>query len=389
MAYGQRIRSFDREPESLLSHEMLRMIKSRTTAIELTPHLRRLDLNIHGMADLVLCSILVNVSLTSLSLDFGNCGRKLDVGVLHSIFSKTPRLRKLHLDGDFVEALRQSTSKLTLEKFSFSLCHHPDHLPSVVRNLGLVLPVTCLHADVPSAAAAWTTAAGFKEGLFASLWSLKISASFASVLKCFPGVPSLTELAISSYCSEDASTVDQLLRSASEDLLSLGALCINGALFANWNSLTFAMLTRQKVIRRLTNFSLSWPTALRGSNDHLISLLRHMPEVETLRLTPWSHNAGESGLTLDVLPAFARHCPRLRDLELFIDCRILPSTDSLEDGHTRRSALRNLNLSGSPFNFDVSKDRTPWLNSLLPKSCGLRYNSLVEAEFKRLRVASD
>ena len=141
----------------------------------------------------------------------------------------------------------------------------------------------------------------------------------------------------------------------------------------------------------MTTFRLRWLTALTGSNDDLISLILHMPGIECLCLSR-QRVQGESDLTLDVLPAFAYRCPKLRDLKLFVDCRIPPSVETLADEYARHGALESVVLGASPTNTEERLILASWLNRLLPKACNVYFfyktASLLE-ELRHLQGAFD
>ena len=128
---------------------------------------------------------------------------------------------------------------------------------------------------------------------------------------------------------------------------------------------------------------------MRGFNDDLESLLSHMPDIERLYLYSYE---GEFDLTLDVLPAFAYRCPKLRDLKLFVDCRIPPSVETLADEYARHGALESVVLGASPTNIEERLILASWLNRLLLKSCNVYFfyktASLLE-ELRHLQGAFD
>ena len=95
-----------------------------------------------------------------------------------------------------------------------------------------------------------------------------------------------------------------------------------------------------------------------------------MPDIKHLDLNA-SPGQGRSDLTLDLLPAISYHCPKLRYLRLFIDCRILPPTEALADGYSRRSTLKEISLGNSPFNLGESQIIASWLDAFLPESCNV------------------
>ena len=375
------------------------MIGSRMKTSVLTPRLQDLSSTILDVTDLTLCSILASDSLTSLTLDFTPRMQEPSMDVLYSIFSRAPQLRTLsvyaHLsffDGDFPRTLRQATSHLQLEKLSLTIRVCSLRLPSIVRGIGATLPVTHLsvwnYSDVPR-----LIEAGFGEGLFASLTSFKICAGFAGMSSCFPGIPRLKNLFVDSKSPEDASTLDRLLSSASAHLASLDDLQIVSSDCVDEGLLTFALLSRHSVMRRLSTFMLCWRTALKGSNDDLDSLLFHMRNIERLCLT-CNLAKNKSDLTLDVLPACAYRCPKLRSLSLPIDCRIPPSAEALADEYSRRSALKSLDLWDSLINKGEPHILASWLNRLLPISCFVAIHWFpareeLEEELRRLRSTSD
>ena len=206
-------------------------------------------------------------------------------------------------------------------------------------------------------------------------------------------MPRLEELEVYSRWCEDISTVDRLLNSASRHLHSLVKLEIKGDVLGNSAPLSFSMLGQHSIICKLTSFWLDWPSALQGSNQDLTSLLLRMPAVERLNLNGTPHK-GFSDLTMDALPAFARHCPKLRYLKVLLDCRIPPSVETLADGYARRCVLEDLDLGKSPCNPSETRDLACWLNALVPKSCWLGYQDVysyseVEMELERLRAAPD
>lgn len=351
-------------------------------ATELTPRLREIEVIISGENVLTLCSILASKSLKYLILgSLPSLGPKPSTGDLRRIFSRTPHLSELDirvdldfLESDFLEIIQKGTSKMNLERLSFHSRSYDGLLPAVLKALGSALPVTHL-ISLRASDPACPTKAGFGEGLFSSLTSLEIAASFSSMLTCLRGVPGLTKLLISSEWPEDVSTVDMLLGSISEYLPSLVSLKVHCHTLLAKIPLTFRMLSQHSVMRRLTNFELEWPAAFEGSNDHLISLVSHMPAVEELALEV-TRDTGTSNLTLDVLAALSRQCPKLRKLTLNIDCRVQPSAELLANGRAKHSALRVLHLNQSPFNDDFQGIIfASWLSVLLPESCSIWHSN--------------
>lgn len=379
------------------------IIWSRTRAIELTPHLQKLNLYILGVTDLTLCAILSNRSLADLHLDFSDCEQRPDTEILYHIFSRAPQLRKLHitakhsfLDGDLPEILRQALLNADLEKFCLTVDEDSRQPPPATRKFGLALPITHLvlwcfsDAFLP-------IKIGIREGLFESLSSLDIKASFTNMSSCFSGTPRLSRLKITSRWPEDASTVDHLLACASRCLPSMKNLGIwaQAVIRTDEDSMTYRMLGKHSVVRSLTHFSLKGPSALGGTNDDLASLILCMPNIVDLFLTYSLVGDVRSDLTLDILSTFAFLCPKLRHLGLLIDCRIPPSLETLENDCTSYSVLERLSLAKSPINPMEPHILASWLKRILPKSCSVSFSYLlygrekVKEELERLRSESD
>lgn len=354
---------------------------------------------VHDATDIALCEILAGPCLRFLRLDYTNREQRPGFGVLRGIFSRTPRLRRIHIfanvslfDGYFPKSLGGAMSNLKLEELSLSLFMYIPRFKSIIREIGSALPVTHLDVEQFNSDASWATETGLKKGSFASLTSLEIFASFAGISLCFPEISGLTKLNVRSKWPEEASTVNRLLGSASQYLPSLNTLYITCDGLVNEGPLTFAMLGQYSVVSRLITFKLRWPTALRGSINNLVS---HMPDIVHLDLNAYPDN-GEPELTLDVLSIFANRCHKLRDLYLFIDCRVPPAIETWADERAiNSSALEMLDLGISPFNMGEPQAFASWLNRLLPKTCSVFIPGLpserkkVEKELERLRGTTD
>ena len=116
----------------------------------------------------------------------------------------------------------------------------------------------------------------------------------------------------------------------------------------------------------LTLFELHWETPLAMSHADLEDLAASWPALETLILNPQPLPSAEpSPLTLDALLPFARHCPRLRTLGLYISASAPHGT--LGVTYTPFRSLRKLDFGVSSI-----ADAAPvalFLSQLCPSDC--------------------
>jgi hypothetical protein len=203
------------------------------------------------------------------------------------------------------------------------------------------------------------------EGAFPSLWDLSMTASFDNAARFIhkPFAPtSITMLYIDSQVLETPADVLNLLHTIADNchlLESLGLVSTIDASFVSADQPQKADcigIDTLKPLFQCTNLNAlelvhQYPLDLQQEDVELIAT--KWPSLETLLLNNEPVYLSQSNLTLQALLPFARHCPKLRHLGLFIHATTadLPSISSFglpsSDDHPRFRSLRRLSMGVS------------------------------------------
>jgi len=173
------------------------------------------------------------------------------------------------------------------------------------------------------------------EDAFPSLFDLSLAANLTDMSCFFQGdfAPlNLTDLYIHTTRLESAGSVHNILLILSESCHMLRFLGLD--MCSKWtqsplraedgsveDNITLAILEPLLAFSQLAHLWLTYHRRLQLTNADLQSLLSRWPTIEKLTLNPEPMLLDEpSCLTLDVLPVIAKHCPSMRELQLYLDC---------------------------------------------------------------------
>ncbi|PPQ76084.1 hypothetical protein CVT26_004591 [Gymnopilus dilepis] len=235
-----------------------------------------------------------------------------------------------------------------------------------------------------------------EEGAFPVLWDHSMAVGFddAARFHNLPYAPAnLTMLYIDSNVVERPSSVRNLLSVIAENcqlLQSLALVSVRDASLSYMEDndfdpdfmISFDHLKPMLKIQGLTSMELvhQYPLSLDRSNIEQIA--SSWPSIETLILNNEPVYLEKSNLTLEALIPFARHCPKLSQLGLFIDADNIP--DIPVDDHTSTSggsvdysslpqftSLRGLSMGISIISEEQFNRASLFLSHLLPLECRL------------------
>lgn len=223
------------------------------------------------------------------------------------------------------------------------------------------------------------------EGAFPALWDHSITASFEDVAR-FVDIPfaptNLTTLYVDSEIIETPKSVHDILSILSENcqmlkflaLVSLRAASTDYLLeypFDETMSITMETLQPLLKLTNLTSLELvhQYPLALK--QHHIELLAATWPALETLLLNTEPVYSNESNLTLDALTPFAKYCPKLTHLGVFLDATTVetPLALSVPFPTPVFQRLKRLSMGVSI----IKDDHTValYLSQLLPLHCVL------------------
>jgi hypothetical protein len=178
------------------------------------------------------------------------------------------------------------------------------------------------------------------EGAFPSLHHLAIMTSFSNVTEFlkFPFFPSnLTVLRITSLSSEEPSEVHELSVAVAGNCRLLTTFCLSSMLYSGGNleePPTLNTLRPLLSCSKMTTFEIVHRLQLSLQLEDIEEIASKWPSLDTLILNnnPVLPLPRESQLTLRSLLPFARHCPRLQHLGLFLDASTIdiPSAHELQ-----------------------------------------------------------
>ena len=233
-----------------------------------------------------------------------------------------------------------------------------------------------------------------EEGAFPSLWDLSLAISYQDFTRFInaPFAPTnLKMLYIDSQLFEAPEDVKVMLASLSENCQLLETLALlsrvdvpNGILGfdpADEQCITFDTLKSLLNCPNLTSFELVHGCPVMMTQDEIEELAEKWPSLEALLLNNEPGFINNANLTLDALLPFARHCPRLRHLGLFINASTIGQsynstpTSSLSPSKRIRAprdppkfkSLKKLSMGVSPIS-DIN-GVTLFLSSILPNAC--------------------
>ncbi|KAF9441510.1 hypothetical protein P691DRAFT_779783, partial [Macrolepiota fuliginosa MF-IS2] len=170
------------------------------------------------------------------------------------------------------------------------------------------------------------------EGAFASLWDLSLTAAYKDVERflTIPFSPSnLTMLYVESPNIESPTIIQRLFTAISENCQMLKLLALISPRRATSDSDPTTIDVDQRInmetlkpllgCANLTSLEIIHRHPLGLQREDLEVLALRWPSLETLNLNNEPLDLHSSDLTLDILIPFARHCPHLTHLSIFID----------------------------------------------------------------------
>jgi hypothetical protein len=223
------------------------------------------------------------------------------------------------------------------------------------------------------------------EGAFPALWDHSITASFDDVAR-FVDIPfaptNLTTIYVDSDVIETPQSVHDILSILSENcqmlkFLALVSLRDASTAFLIENpfdqTMVITMETLQPVLKliNLTSLELAhqYPLALKQHDIELLAAT--WPALETLLLNTEPVYSENSNLTLEALTPFAKYCPKLTHLGIFLDATIVETPLALSATYPTPvfQRLRRLSMGVSI----IKDDHTValYLSQLLPLQCAL------------------
>ncbi|KAF8629309.1 hypothetical protein AX15_003513 [Amanita polypyramis BW_CC] len=227
-----------------------------------------------------------------------------------------------------------------------------------------------------------------EEGVFPSLWDLGLAVCYDDFTRFInaPFAPTnLRMVYLDSQFFETPEGIKSLLVALSENCQLLQSLAllsrvdvmngIQGIDPADEQCITFDILKPLLNCPNLTSFELVHGCPVVVTQDEIEELAEKWPSLETLLLNNEPGFINDARLTLDALLPFARHCPRLRHLGMFINASTVGQT--YNSTPTRRSrepryapifkSLRKLSMGVSPVS-DIN-GVTLFLSSICPADC--------------------
>ncbi|KAJ7104266.1 hypothetical protein B0H15DRAFT_809280 [Mycena belliarum] len=230
-----------------------------------------------------------------------------------------------------------------------------------------------------------------KTGAFPSLWDLSLTVSLSDGLKFMrdsSAPTNLTSLYFDSHLVETPAVVHELLSILAETchlLESLGIITlINSANTPpSAEVLSFSTLSPLQNFPNLTIFELIHQNPLVLTVDDLDQLARSWPSLRKLILNNEPAASDNSSLTLNALLPFARHCPELEQLGLFINASTadLPSTystDVTSASHKPFTKLQRLSMGVSLI--DDEGAVALFLSQICPLSTEIEYGVTWETD---------
>lgn len=215
-----------------------------------------------------------------------------------------------------------------------------------------------------------------EEGAFPALWDLSLSATFRDLARFFGlefAPTNLTSLYIDSGIIETAASVHKLLCVVADSCqlltdLSLTSLRLEPMDGDEPYKITFAHLKPVVKMGNLKTLDIlhHYPLALKI--EDIESLASSWPSLKSLILNNDPPHLLPSELTMEALLPFARHCPKLTHLGLFVDASRIPSVPATIASF---KCLQRLSLGTS--NIDDDKSAALYLSRVLPSGCSVDF----------------
>ncbi|GLB38865.1 hypothetical protein LshimejAT787_0600270 [Lyophyllum shimeji] len=221
------------------------------------------------------------------------------------------------------------------------------------------------------------------EGSFPSLWDLSITVSFTDAIRFFNASfapANLTSLYLDSSITETPADVLNLITVVAENCQLLKALGLVSSVDASTvateppdrdDCITIDTLRPLLKCPNLTSFDLVHHYPLHLEQTNIEEIASSWPGLETLVLNNEPAYLDHASLTLRSLLPFARHCPKLRKLGLFLNATtadLAPSTDRASSyEHPPFRALRRLSMGVS--NIHDAGAVALFLSEICPLQC--------------------
>ncbi|THU76566.1 hypothetical protein K435DRAFT_846558, partial [Dendrothele bispora CBS 962.96] len=201
-----------------------------------------------------------------------------------------------------------------------------------------------------------------------------LTASFSSRMS------QLTTVIVTTKIIESPSDVMALLSAVVQTCPKLSSLCLDIEEYVlpddEPSRIQMKHLKPLLACSTLTEFSLEHPYALALDNNDIEEITSHLKALEVLSLNP---NVKETvpitALTLETLLSFARHCPRIRKIGLFLQADVTVSTSEAILAKFPSTSLQNLDR------LDVGKSHitnpmavASFLSEILPLGVELKYS---------------
>jgi hypothetical protein len=365
MTYARRVRKFtykDLNPQPQVSPVALAEISETRTSLSLLPRLRELTYITAFPTQRRFAALFMNESVRRLNL-------QLDDGPepLQPYFDNIPA-RMPHLT---VLDLRTSRTASSIEKdFVHLLCELPCLEKVVVPNYHITSRIMETLAKFPNIGVIefqYNQGIGDKvdiedfnphipEDGFPVLWDLSLSAHLSKLIPVVvntlaPAAKNLTSLYVDALSVESEASVRKYFTVVGENFPLIKSVYV----VTQWDevepefeALTIDTLKPLLSCPHLTTFELMHPAPLRLTLDDLETLASGWPTIENLDLNKEPVVLGpalgtKSNLTLRALLPFARNCPNLRKLGLYLHATEteLPSASEIQRPFTK---LTNLNV---------------------------------------------
>lgn len=215
---------------------------------------------------------------------------------------------------------------------------------------------------------------------FPALLNISMTTTFhgtARFLKHKFPFTNLTELSVASAINENPSSIHSLISVVSENcqfltdisLVSyLGETSVPEGINQSLNHITIEVLKPLLKLSKLVNVEITHRHPLALSQKDIELIASSWPSLNSLHLNPHPVHHTQSNLTLKALVPFAKHCPKLEFLGLFVDAssenELFRQVDlvSFQD-------LRLLDISTSII--DKTAHVAVCLSGILPLNCGL------------------
>ncbi|KAF9000305.1 hypothetical protein BDQ17DRAFT_1245744 [Cyathus striatus] len=337
--YSRRVRKLTYEPETM-KRQLLQSVfddAARTrTSLNMLPNLKTL----HWSGELSICVPFMHSNIKHFVMVLPSPNSTRDLGTFFDdVAMRMPALRTLdirsvipmhEIESDMIRLL---SGLLKLRKVIFPRYYFTTHIAesmSRLPDLGII-EFQYFHeqgwGDQDDTAVFYPV---LKEGAFPSLWDLSFTVCYADAGR-FLSIPfaptNLTMLYIDSEKTETASAIHEVLTIVSENCQLLTALALvslrdpSQELDDEDDEYRITMDTIKPLLScpNLTSLEFVHQFPVRISQDDVELLASSWPSLESLVLNNEPVYLDKADLTLAALIPFAKHCPKLRDLGLFLD----------------------------------------------------------------------